>query len=347
MQHKLHKTLKTALLEKGENINLYGCNLCGFVFNQSFDPKKTKYSEDYDNTQDYSPYFYKYLTKKAIYLINRYQLKNKKVVEIGCGKGHFLKLLFDLGVKNIRGFDPAYVNYDPIIDRLVLKKFFNKKNVKEPVDFIICRHVLEHITQPKDFISSIIDCLKNKGTMYFEFPSLEWIVKNKVFFDFFYEHCNYFTKNTVVKLFSQLGFNNLVFKYGLNKQYFQLEIGRSNKICQKQVNISYISNFINKEVVGYKKLIDSLGNFVVWGGGAKGVTFLNRLKIDYKKSRYLIDINPNKQNKYIPITGQKIVAPEILKKVDFDAILIMNPVYEKEIKSMAKKYNFIGRFILV
>ena len=46
MQHKLHKTLKTALLEKGENINLYGCNLCGFVFNQSFDPKKTKYSEN-------------------------------------------------------------------------------------------------------------------------------------------------------------------------------------------------------------------------------------------------------------------------------------------------------------
>jgi SAM-dependent methyltransferase len=349
MQNKLHNSLKSALKEKKANTTLYRCKDCGFLFNASFNPKNTKYSSKYDNSQEHSPYFLGYLKKIAERLTKKYNLKNKSVVEVGCGKGYFLKLLYDYGVNDIRGFDPSYINFNPLIDKLVVKEYFNIKNIKRKVDFIICRHVLEHVPDPREFISSIAKCLKDDGIMYFEFPSLEWIIKNKVFFDFFYEHCNYFTKSSIIALFDQFGFKNVKFNYGLRGQYFQLEISRSPKKRYnfRSMNLSQLSQNINKKIEDYRKVIDDLNNFVIWGAGAKGVTFLNRLSINRHKCRYVIDINPNKQNKFIPITGQRIVSPRIFEKENIKNVIIMNQVYEKEIKRISVKYNYKGKFILL
>ncbi|MBU4370169.1 hypothetical protein KKG58_05505 [Patescibacteria group bacterium] len=63
------------------------------------------------------------------------------------------------------------------------------------------------------------------------------------------------------------------------------------------------------------------------------------------KCQYVIDINPNKQNKFIPITGQKIVAPKILQEMDIGTIIIMNSIYETEIKKLAFLNGFRGNFI--
>jgi len=352
MQNKLYDSLDSALREKKASITLYGCKDCGFVFNAAFDLKKIKYFSDYDNTQEHSLYFSKYLRRTAKRLIKKYNLKNKNVVEIGCGKGGFLKLLYENGVKKIKGFDPSYLNHDALIDGLVVKQYFDIKNIKNKVDFIVCRHTLEHIPGPMEFISAVTKCLKDRGIMYFELPSLEWIIKNKAFFDFFYEHCNYFSKRPIVRLFTQYGFKNIIFKYGLDGQYFQLEISRAgrkkyNNFPLPLIDFSKISQFLINQVEKYEKLVKELKNFVIWGAGAKGVTFLNRLSISQKKCKYVIDINPNKKNKFIPITGQKIVSPEILKKEKIDNIIIMNPVYAREIKTLSAKYNYKGKFILL
>jgi SAM-dependent methyltransferase len=348
MQNELCGSLKNALGQEKVSITLYGCKDCGFVFNADFDSKKTKYSSGYDNTQEHSLYFSKYLMRTVKRLIKKYNLKNKSVAELGCGKGGFLKLLYENGVKKIRGFDPSFSNHNSLIDRLVVKKYFDVKDIKNKVDFIICRHVLEHIPNPAEFIYSVSKCLKNNGVMYFELPSLEWIIKNRAFYDFFYEHCNYFSKSSVLALFNQFGFGEITFNYGLKGQYFKLEINRSPKIkSAKLINFKQIPIFIDEKIKIYKKNINDLNNFAIWGAGAKGITFLNRLNIDRYKCHYVIDINSNKQNKFVPLTGQQIVSPEILKKEKIKKIIVMNPVYEKEIKILARKYNYKGRFILM
>lgn len=347
MQNSLCDSLESALKTKRAKIVLYGCGDCGFIFNTSFNQKDTHYSFQYDNSQEHSQYFSRYLKRIAKWLTKKYNLKNKKVVEIGCGKGYFLKLLYELGVNNIKGFDPAYIDSDSLIDRLVVKEYFSPQNIRRKVDFIVCRHTLEHISDLKGFIFSITKCLNDKGIMYFEFPSLEWIIKNKVFFDFFYEHCNYFTKNSVVALFNQFGFKNIRFNYGLGGQYFRLEISRfpEKKYNFQPINFTLFSQSINKKIEDYRKIIDNLDDFIVWGAGAKGVTFLNRLGINRHKCQYVVDINSNKQNKFIPNTGQKVVSPEILEKEKNKNVIIMNPVYKKEIEKIATHYNYEGRFI--
>lgn len=349
MNHNFFDSATRARKEKTAVIALWGCLSCGLVFNRDFNIKITNYSSSYDNAQINSPYFKSYMKKLADRLVYSLGLKDKKVVEIGCGKGDFLEMLYLAGVKDLVGFDPTYVNHNVSIDRLVKKVFFNKVNIKGKIDCIICRHTLEHIPNPRKFVRSVVECLAPGGVMYFEVPDLKWIVKHKTFFDFTYEHCNYFTYESIRFLFGQFGFGKVKFQKGLSGQYIQAEI-RSGSKLPRQKSFSYIKeipSFIKKTILEYKKLLKRLGRFAIWGAGGKGVIFVNRLKISAKATPYIIDINPRKQNLYIPRMGQKVVSPEVLLKERFDAIIIMNPIYEKEIKKLAAKQCYKGKFILV
>jgi len=62
-----------------------------------------------EETQGFSPFFRAWHEGLAQRLIDRYSLRAKKIIEIGCGKGEFLALLCDLGHNRGIGFDPAYV----------------------------------------------------------------------------------------------------------------------------------------------------------------------------------------------------------------------------------------------
>ncbi|MDO8492263.1 MAG: class I SAM-dependent methyltransferase [bacterium] len=349
MQNKPSLTLKDAKKERALVINLWGHRQCGFVFNADFREKLVDYSMEYDNTPDYSSRFHNYVKDIARRLYGEHRLEKKSVLEIGCGKGNFLKLLYSLGARDILGFDPAYEINSSVTDGLVIRKLFNKNKLKEKVDFIICREVLEHISKPYSFIRDAISVLKDGGVMYFEVPSLDWIIKNETFFDFTYEHCNYFTKAAISKLFNQFGFGNISFTDGVDGQYIQAEIskGRAEKPILKSLptpDFSNISRFINQRMKEYKDMINTWGRFVVWGVAGKGVTFLNCLGISREVSPYAIDINPQKHGKFVPITGQKIVGPELLRKERIDNIIIMNPIYSREIKMAARKYGYSGRY---
>jgi hypothetical protein len=70
---------------------------------------------------------------------------------------------------------------------------------------------------------------------------------------------------------------------------------------------------------------------VVWGGGAKAVSFLNLLEIG-DQIEYVVDINPGKQGSYLAGSGQEIVAPQFLREYRPDVVIVMNRVYQREIE---------------
>jgi hypothetical protein len=47
--------------------------------------------------------------------------------------------------------------------------------------------------------------------------------------------------------------------------------------------------------------------------------------------QYVVDINRYRQDKFMPGTGQRIVAPEFLREVQPDHVIAMNPIYREEI----------------
>ena len=84
----------------------------------------------------------------------------------------------------------------------------------------------------------------------------------------------------------------------------------------------------------------------MWGSGSKGVTFLNVLQTQ-NQIRHIVDINPRKQGKFIPGSGQQIIAPEALKANPPDVIIIVNAIYESEIQQQLQEMGLTPKFVCV
>jgi hypothetical protein len=69
---------------------------------------------------------------------------------------------------------------------------------------------------------------------------------------------------------------------------------------------------------------------VIWGSGSKGVAFLTSLR-DPDAISLVVDINPYRQGMFMPGTGHEVVAPEFLKIAQPDVVVVMNPIYLREI----------------
>ena len=66
------------------------CTACGFVSNVLFDASVQQYAVGYEEQQSFSPRFRRFQSEMIAGLIERYDLRGKDIVEIGCGKGDFL-----------------------------------------------------------------------------------------------------------------------------------------------------------------------------------------------------------------------------------------------------------------
>ena len=85
---------------------------------------------------------------------------------------------------------------------------------------------------------------------------------------------------------------------------------------------------------------------MIWGAGAKGVSYLNMLNIGMEIP-FIVDINPHKQGKYIAGTGQLIVTPEFTKQYQPDLLLVMNPLYLNEIRQSLESMKIKAEVITV
>ncbi|MCA9002062.1 MAG: methyltransferase domain-containing protein, partial [Planctomycetes bacterium] len=80
----------------------------GIVRNRLFDEGLLGYGDGYENSLGFSEFFQGYLSGFATGLIERYSLKGKRVLEVGCGDGEFLSLMVQSGAGSGVGFDPSY-----------------------------------------------------------------------------------------------------------------------------------------------------------------------------------------------------------------------------------------------
>ena len=81
---------------------------------------------------------------------------------------------------------------------------------------------------------------------------------------------------------------------------------------------------------------------IAYGAAAKGVTFLNYIKIDDKFCQYVVDKNPNKIGKYIPGTKIEIIDNKRIARIKPDYIWILPWNLRNEISKQlkyTKKWN--------
>ena len=360
-------TRKEALQCPKGDMKLAFCRTCSLVWNTVFDSTLLDYTQSYDNSLFYSTLFREYSNTLAQRLINSYGLRNKDMIEIGCGKGDFLFLLCKLGNNRGVGFDTSYESGgdNEITPQgvKVIQDFYSQKYAEYKADLICSRFVFEHIEQPKVFLKMLRDTIGDRRNVivYFEVPNVSLILHDLSIWDIVYEHCSYFSLNSLKHVFALCGFDVLDSYDSYSKQFIGIEATPSNNLSRQRQSDLFgsslneitmeVNSFVDnnrKQLESWKsklKKLETMGSKVVlWGAGAKGVSFLNMLKIR-DQIQYIVDINPRKHGKYIPGTGQQIVPPEFLRKYEPDFLILTNHIYEEEIQKTVKNLGINPEFM--
>jgi SAM-dependent methyltransferase len=210
------------------NIHLSFCAACGFIANTDFDPSVHEYSPRYEETQGYSPTFQAFHHELAAYLLERFDLRGKRIIEIGCGKGDFLGLLCEDGRNSGVGFDPAFVpeRFQSAGREHIrfVQDFYSEDYADIEADFICCKMTLEHISQTGEFVSMLRRVIgPRRGiSVFFQVPDVARILDECAFWDIYYEHCSYFSLESLGRLFAAHGFDVDRVWRGFGDQYLML-----------------------------------------------------------------------------------------------------------------------------
>jgi hypothetical protein len=362
-------TREEALSFPTGDIALGFCNDCAFVYNTAFEASRLEYSDRYDPTQAFSPTFNQWHRELAQRLIDRYGLRDKKIIEIGCGKGEFLNLLCEMGGNHGTGFDPAYVP-ERDLDRgktraKFVSDFYGETYAGERGDFVCCKMTLEHIQPAADFVGTVRRSVGDdpNTVVFFQVPDVERILEELAFWDVYYEHCSYYSMGSLGRLFRRSGFDVLDLQREYDNQYLMVEarpargsrrtpLPQEDDLKRLRALAVHFGQRLEEQKQNWQERLNAFRRdgrrVVLWGSGSKGVAFLTTLGLGegspeatQKRAgrgsshavEYVVDINPHRQGYYMAKTGQKIVGPAFLEEYRPDVVIVMNPVYEREIRA--------------
>ncbi|MEQ1599419.1 MAG: class I SAM-dependent methyltransferase [Methylotenera sp.] len=332
-QNKMFADRSAALACPKGNIVLVQDMDTGLIFNNAFDASLLEYDADYQNEQACSSVFQQHL--ENVKAIIEKHFSRKSIIEVGCGKGHFLEYLSKEGY-DIQGVDPAYEGRNP---KVIKARFEAALGLR--ADNIVLRHVLEHVSDPYAFLSAIADANGGKGKIYIEVPCFDWICEHAAWFDIFYEHVNYFRLADFHRMFGSVYESGNIF--GGQYLYVVAELATLQKpVLEQKEKFVFPPNFLSN--IGHMaKIAQGEGN-AIWGGASKGVIFSLYMQRAGVNIDLIIDINPAKQGKFIAASGLQISSPdEALKKLhQGDDIFVMNSNYLQEIVELSNnQFNYI------
>ena len=332
-------------------VDLRICSACGAGRNVAFDPAVVAYDTSYENSLHFSPSFQGFARDLAERLADTYDLSGGTALEIGCGKGEFLSLLCDVAGCAGVGYDPTFEGEVPEgAPYAVHRTLFPATPGELRADLVVCRHVLEHLDDPRAVLRTLRSALGPSSTTpaYAEVPGGEYMFTAPALWDVIYEHPWYYTKPALRHLFEITGFEVTACEATFSDQFLGMEArpatAERDGRAERRGDVAGVVD----EAAGFGKLFkeavdrwdDALrgaageGPVVVWGAGSKGATFLNVVPAAMEHVVAAVDVNPRKAGRFVAGTGHPIVAPERLGALDPALVIVMNPVYVDEVEGL-------------
>jgi len=146
-------------------------------------------------------------------------LKNSSILDFGCGKGGFLRLLKENNVSNdLTGLELNQTN-NKNINLGGINCLFDLNNSVSKFDFIFLNHVFEHLENPINVLTDLMSRLSNKGKMIIEIPhGNDFLIKKSGLdsfkkFTFWSEHLCLYTEKFIRSLFNKLNINEYHISY--------------------------------------------------------------------------------------------------------------------------------------
>ncbi len=345
-------TREEALAFPRGDIDLGFCRGCGFIGNTRFDARLSRYSEAYEETQAYSPRFVRFLNELCDEQIRRFALDpDMTALEIGCGKGEYLVALCERsGCRGI-GLDPGYRperTRTGVAGRLTfIRDFYGPDYAHLQADYICCRHTLEHIPDVAAFLRLIRGTIGHRRGVgvFFELPDMERVLREGAFWDIYFEHCSYFTRGSLARLFRSCGFDVRRLYKAYDEQYLMLEAepaaGPTEAPLPQENDLETVESLVARfrcrmserlrDLAGAAARWRAAGKRVaIWGSGSKCVSLLSAVGLGEELAA-VVDINPHKRGKFLAGSGIEIESPQSLARTRPDVVVVMNSIYAREI----------------
>lgn len=330
---------------------LAACPACGLVANLAFDPALPAYGAGYEESQGHSPRFREYADALAARLVDAHGMRDRIVLEIGCGKGEFLAALVAAGAAGGLGVDPAWVpgRLDARADGAALGFIpanFRPPHAASPVGAVVCRHTLEHIGPVRDFLRTLRGALGERTDIpvCFEVPDSARILREGAFYDTYYEHAAYFQAGSLARLFRACGFDPVALTREYDDQYLVLVAypgaGDGAPLPLEEspaAAVALAADFAATTagaLAAWRARLDAWAGagraVAVWGGGSKTTAWLAALGAAPAIAT-VVDLNPHKHGRWLPGLDRRVKAPSALVVTRPDVVILMNPIYRAEI----------------
>ncbi len=222
-----------------QSIDEYKCNHCGIYF---YTPSSMAGDEAFYKGLMNIPWYYlneKWEYNKAL----SYLSPNMNILEIGAGKGAFLKkcLAADINVLGLE-FNSEAVDYAKKDGIPMLNEKIDKQSVGnfEFYDAILSFQVLEHIPDPLPFIESCLKCLKSDGLLIFSVPNSDnQLIRAHNIFDAPPHHMLGWTYSSFISL----------------QQLFPLQLIKIEYEPLSEIHIDWYLNLVQKRSFFYRQFL--------------------------------------------------------------------------------------------
>jgi len=318
-------------------LELYACPYCSVIF---LDTEPVSYYREVIRSASVSEELKAQKQKQFNEFCEKYALKEKNVVEIGCGNGEFLEILakctpqafgLEYAIESVSKCQSKGLN--------IYQGFISSDDYRicdDLFDGFLLLMFLEHIPEPRTFLRGIFNNLTNDAVGIIEVPNSEMIFGTGLYAEIMKDHLFYFNLQSVSVLLGSCGFE--IIEQNIIRDDYVLSLTVRKKSTYA---LNDITDYIKKVNNCFSNSLDKHKKVAIWGASHQTFFLLSQL-IDTTKISCIIDSAEFKQGKFSPVTHIPIIKPSD-ELEDFDAIIVSAGSYSPEIIEILRlRYNYPG-----
>jgi len=351
------------------------CNTCFLVqVDHSVSPEAL--FSDYDYFSSFSESWIAHARRYCDLISERFAIGPQSlIVEIASNDGYLLQ---NFKAVDVLGVEPAANVAKAAIAKGIPTDiaFFGVDTARRIVargrhaDLIVANNVLAHAPDIRDFVGGFSVLLAPEGVATFEFPHLLRLIEDGQFDTIYHEHFFYLSLLTVEKVMNSAGLRVFdveqlpthggslrVFTCHSTARHATTSRVEDLRTSERRHALDKIDGYkgfvarindIRAQFLNYLASAEASGRKVAaYGAAAKGNTFLSVCGVAYPRIDAVYDRSPAKQGKFTPGSHIPILAPDQIKKLRPDDVIILPwNISDEIVRSMSFIREWGGRFVI-